>query len=42
MKNIRIELKWALIFTEVSLVWMVLEKVSGLHGKYIEYHMYLT
>lgn len=42
MKNYRIEIKWALIFTGVSLLWMVLEKVSGLHDKYIDYHLYLT
>jgi len=42
MKNIRIEIKWALIFTGVTLLWMLLEKISGLHGKYIDYHLYLT
>lgn len=42
MKNIRIEIKWALIFSVVGLLWMVLEKISGLHGKYIDYHLYLT
>lgn len=42
MKDIKIEIKWAAIFTVVALLWMVVEKVSGLHGKYIEYHMYLT
>ena len=42
MKNIQIEIKWALIFSAVGLVWMVLEKLSGLHGKYIDYHLYLT
>ncbi|GAB3999694.1 hypothetical protein GCM10028807_50640 [Spirosoma daeguense] len=24
------------------LAWMVLEKICGLHGKYIDYHLYLT
>jgi|SRR5690606_35298477 len=42
MKNIRIEIKWAIIFSIMGLIWMVLEKVSGLHGKYIDYHLYLT
>ena len=42
MKNIKIELKWAVIFSIVGLLWMVLEKLSGLHGKYIDYHLYLT
>ncbi|MCK9290781.1 MAG: DUF4199 domain-containing protein [Bacteroidales bacterium] len=42
MKNIKIEFKWAIIFSLVGLLWMVLEKISGLHGKYIDYHLYLT
>lgn len=42
MKAIRIELKWAIIFSITGLLWMLLEKVTGLHGKYIDYQMYLT
>ena len=42
MKNIKIEIKWAIIFIIMSLLWMVLEKLCGLHGKYIDYHLYLT
>lgn len=42
MKNITIEAKWAIIFSVMTLLWMVLEKLSGLHGKYIDYHLYLT
>ncbi len=42
MKNIKLEIKWAVIFTVMALLWMVLEKLSGLHGKYIDYHLYLT
>ena len=42
MKNIRIELKWALIFVVMSLLWMVLEKAVGLHSTHIDMHMYLT
>lgn len=42
MKNIKIEIKWAIIFSLVVLLWMVLEKLCGLHGKYIDYHLYLT
>ena len=42
MKNIKIEIKWAIIFSVVSLLWMLLEKLSGLHGEHIDYHMYLT
>ncbi|MCH5600460.1 hypothetical protein [Niabella ginsengisoli] len=40
--NIKIEAKWALIFSVMVLVWMLLEKWSGLHDKYIDYHLYLT
>ncbi len=42
MKNLKIEIKWAIYFTLMSLLWMLLEKWSGLHGKYIDYHLYLT
>lgn len=42
MKNISIEIKWAIIFTIVGLLWMVLEKAVGLHDKYIDQHMYLS
>jgi hypothetical protein len=42
LKKINTEIKWAIIFTIVTLLWMVLEKLTGLHGKYIDYHMYLT
>lgn len=42
MGKIKIEIKWAIYFTLMTLVWMLLEKLSGLHGKYIDYHLYLT
>jgi hypothetical protein len=42
MEKFKIEIKWALLFSLMSLLWMLLEKLSGLHGKYIDYHMYLT
>jgi hypothetical protein len=42
MKKIKIEIKWAILFSVMTLLWMVLEKLSGLHGKYIDYHLYLT
>ena len=42
MKKISIELKWAIVYSAMGLLWMVLEKLSGLHDKYIDYHMYLT
>ena len=42
MKSRKIEIKWGLIFIAMTLIWMILEKLSGLHGKYIDYHLYLT
>jgi membrane protease YdiL (CAAX protease family) len=35
MRNFRIEIKWAIIFSIVSLFWMILEKLVGLHGVYV-------
>lgn len=42
MAKISIELKWAFIFIAISLAWMVLEKMAGLHDKHIDKHQYLT
>jgi hypothetical protein len=42
MKNLRTEIKWSIVFSLVVLLWMALEKLSGLHGKYIDYQLYLT
>ncbi|MBX2923379.1 MAG: DUF4199 domain-containing protein [Chitinophagaceae bacterium] len=42
MKKYRIEIKWAVIFIIMSLLWMLLEKLSGLHSTHIDKHMYLT
>jgi hypothetical protein len=42
MKKLKIEIKWAILFSIMTLLWMVLEKLSGLHSTYIDYHLYLT
>ncbi len=42
MSSIKTEVKWAVIFSIMGLLWMVLEKLCGLHGKYIDYQLYLT
>ncbi len=42
MQKIKIEIKWALVFSAVVLAWMVMEKITGLHDRYIDYHLYLT
>lgn len=38
MKNIRTEIKWALIFILMMLGWMFFEKIAGFHGERIELH----
>ena len=42
MNKLKIEIKWAIIFSMIVLLWMLLEKLFGLHGKLIDYHLYLT
>ncbi|MEP6262514.1 MAG: DUF4199 domain-containing protein [Gillisia sp.] len=42
LNKYKIEIKWAFIFIAVSLLWMVLEKLSGLHSTHIDKHYYLT
>ena len=38
MGKIKIELKWAFVFAGVSLLWMLLERLAGLHSEHIEKH----
>lgn len=42
MKNYRIEIKWAFIFIVFMLLWMVMEKLTGLHDQHIEMHPIVT
>ncbi len=42
MGNIKIDIKWAIIFSLMVLLWMLLEELTGLHSTYIDYHLYLT
>lgn len=42
MKNITIEIKWAVIFAVTALAWMVLEKSLGWHDVHIDQHATLT
>lgn len=42
MKKIKIEIKWAIIFVVMMLLWMLLERLFGLHDKYIDKHMTYT
>jgi len=42
MKNYKIEIKWAFIFIGSLLLWMLLERLVGLHDKHIDKHQYIT
>ncbi len=42
MNKYKIEIKWAIIFTVFMLLWMVMEKMAGLHDKNIEMHATVT
>lgn len=42
MKNLRTEVKWALIWGASLLIWMALERAFGLHDQHIEYHYKVT
>ena len=42
MSKYKIELKWGIIFTLMMLVWMVLEKIAGLHDEHIDKHAIYT
>lgn len=42
MKNFKIEFKWAMIFILAQLVWMYLEKTTGLHDEHIGQHLIYT
>lgn len=42
LTNFKIEVKWAFIFTLMTLVWMVMEKAVGLHDQYLDKHMIYT
>ncbi len=38
MKNIRIEIKWGVLFILVGLIWMIFEKAMGWHDVHIDKH----
>ncbi len=42
MKKVTTEIKWAIIFMVMLLLWMLLERIAGLHGTHIDKHQYLT
>lgn len=42
MNKYRIEIKWALIFVVMMLLWMVMEKLLGFHDTHIDNHAIVT
>ena len=42
MNKFRIEIKWAIIFIVMMLLWMVLERLTGLHDVHIDKHPIYT
>ncbi len=42
MKSLKIEIKWAIIFAIAVLIWMLLEKLTGLHNEHIDKHAVYT
>jgi hypothetical protein len=38
MKSFRFEIKWAIIFVLVSLLWMLFERAMGWHDEHIDQH----
>tara|TARA_R110002020_G_scaffold341591_2_gene556160 strand:+ start:614 stop:1090 length:477 start_codon:yes stop_codon:yes gene_type:complete len=42
MGSVKIELKWAVVFTIIGLVWMYFEKLMGWHDEHIDQHYIFT
>lgn len=42
MNQYKIEIKWAILFAIMGLLWMLLEKLAGLHSQYIDKHASYT
>ncbi len=42
MKKFSIEIKWTILFFVISLLWMVGERVTGLHDTHIEKHAFVS
>ena len=38
MEAYKTELKWGVIFVLSGLIWMLLERLAGLHGEHIAHH----
>lgn len=42
MKTLTIEAKWAILFSVMTLIWILLERISGLHSTHIAQHAIFT
>lgn len=42
MNKYKIEIKWALIFVGMMLLWMLMEKLAGFHDVHIDQHAIVT
>jgi Protein of unknown function (DUF4199) len=42
MNTYKIEIKWAIVFAIMLLIWMLLEKLAGLHDQHIDKHPIYT
>ncbi|MDN3687559.1 DUF4199 domain-containing protein [Cyclobacterium jeungdonense] len=42
MKKYSIEIKWGIIFALMGLLWMVLERLAGLHDEHLDKHVIYT
>jgi len=42
MKKIGIEIKWGILFAVIQLLWMLGERLAGLHDENIEFHAKIT
>lgn len=42
MRRYRIEIKWGIIFSLMTLLWMMMERYVGLHDRYIHLHSLYT
>lgn len=42
LKQFGIEMKWGIIFSVMTLIWITMEKAVGLHDQYIDKQMIYT
>ncbi len=42
MKKLSVEIKWAVLFVVMTFVWMLMERLAGLHSSHIDKHPVYT